>query len=265
MIVMTYHIPYTYGQVITVVPIFDIHKGEKLCDTKQLKSDLASLDRESTYIIGGGDWLDSICVRDPRYRKTGDDTSGDDVIDQQIEELYDIFKPYQNNIIGVSSGNHEDAILIKASTNPAKRLASILDTTFIGYSSLIRLSLRAKDGAGRSVICRIHHGWGGGSRTQGADLTKYSKDVANWDADVFMYGHVHRRQSDKVPRLGMCGDKLISKPKVLMICGTYLKTFTKTPDPSYSEKEGYPPCEIGFMKLKIKPKTGNWVNMWVED
>lgn len=264
MIIKTVDIPYKYGQTIKIIPVFDIHYGAKLCDSKQLETDLGALDYENSYIIGGGDWLDSICVKDRRYRKSADSSDGDAVIDSQIEELYDIFEPFSSHIIGLGSGNHEDAVVERASTNPSKRLASMLNCPFIGYSSLIRIRLNENKARVRTVIIRMHHGWGGGSRTQGADLTKYARDVANWDCDVFMYGHVHRRQSDKVPRLGIAGDKLISKPKILMICGTYLKTFSKTTDPSYSEKEGYPPCDIGFMELEIRP-TGDWVKMRVID
>ena len=115
---------------------------------------------------------------------------------------------------------------------------------------------------GRTVNIRMHHGWGGGSRTQGADLTKFSRDVANFDCDLFLYGHVHRRQDDRVPRLGLTGDKLVSKPKVMVICGTYLKTYTSDANVSYSEAKGYPPTEIGAPTITITPDA-QWVKMAV--
>jgi hypothetical protein len=265
MIITTYDINYKYGETVKIVPLFDIHLGNKLCDKVQLKRDLAALDWKSTYVFGGGDWLDSVIVSDrKRYRKSIDDSKGDDVIDEQIEEMYDIINPYKSHLIGVGSGNHEDTITLRCSTNPSKRLAKMLEVQCLGYSSLIRLRLSEKGARVRTVVIRSHHGWGGGSRTQGADLTKYSKDAGYWDCDVFTYGHVHKRQNDKVPRLGLCGEKFISKPKILMLCGTYLKTFTQSEDPSYSEKEGYPPCEIGLISVDIKPHN-DWVKMNVVD
>jgi hypothetical protein len=140
-----------------------------------------------------------------------------------------------------------------------------LDVQDIGFSGLFRLHLTDNNSRGRKVVIRYHHGWGGGSRTQGADLTKYSKDIAYWDADIFLYGHTHRRQTDSIPRLGMSGDKLISKPKIMGICGTFLKTYTNSIQPTYSEVKGYPPVEIGGICLSIKPQD-NWVKLkaWLD-
>ena len=262
MIVLTKDIPYKYGDTIKILPLFDIHMGNTLCDEKALKKDLEAVD-DQTYIIGGGDWLDSIIVKDSkRYRKSMDSTEGDDVIDEQINRMFYMVEPYKDRIIGLGTGNHEDSIVSHCSTNPIKRLCAALDVPFLGISSLIRLRFREKDGRGRTVLIRMHHGWGGGSRTQGADLTKFSKDVANWDADLFLYGHVHRRQDDRVPRLGLVGEKLISKPKVMVICGTYLKTYTQDHNVSYSEAKGYPPTEIGAPTIEITPDA-TWVKMSV--
>jgi len=137
-------------------------------------------------------------------------------------------------------------------------MCEALDVPFSGYSCLIRLIFKPKDGGrSKNVIIRVHHGWGGGSRTQGADLTKFSRDVQYWDADLFLYGHVHRKQTDQIPRLGLDGDKLIAKPQTICICGSYLKTYSDSVSPSYSEKSGYPPVEIGGVVVKMKPKSKN--------
>jgi hypothetical protein len=198
-----------------------------------------------------------------RYSKVIDTTPTDAIIDDQIDGLYEIIKPIRNRIIGLGTGNHEKNILKRCSTHPMKRLAKRLEVPFLGYSGLIRLILSEGGSAGRKVTIRWHHGWGGGSRTQGADLTKYSKDMIYWEADVFLYGHVHRKQSDRIPRLGLWGEKLIAKPKLLGICGSYLRTYLPGPDSTYSEEAGYPPTEIGSLTLNIKPRH-RWVHMWID-
>jgi len=129
----------------------------------------------------------------------------------------------------------------------------MLDTTSLGFSWLVRLSFKENGSRGRLLVIRGHHGWGGGSRTQGADLTKYSKDLTYWDADMFLYGHVHKRQSDKIDRMGLVGTKLVSKPKWIFICGTFLKTLSDTDEATYSEEKGYPPVSIGGVNIGIKP------------
>jgi hypothetical protein len=265
MIVSEAKIQYRYGQEIEILPIFDIHLGATACDKAALRKDLEKV-KPNTYIIGGGDWLDSVIVSDrKRYRKSGDasDKGTDDIIDQQIDEMYEMVKPYKKQILGLSTGNHEDTITVRCSTNPIKRLCKLLDVPFLSYSSLLRLSMREKDGRGRTVVIRTHHGWGGGSRTMGADITKFSRDVGFWEADLFLYGHVHKKQNDRVPRLGLSGMQVISRPKIMVLCGTYLKTFLIGENPSYSEKEGYPPTEIGASLITIKPNN-KWVDIKVE-
>lgn len=262
MIVLTKDIPYKYGDTIKILPLFDIHMGNTLCDERALKRDLEAVD-DQTYIIGGGDWLDSIIVKDSkRYRKSMDSTEGDAVIDEQIDRMYWMIEPYKDKIIGLGTGNHEDAIVSHCSTNPIKRLCVALDVPFLGISSLVRLRFRENDGRGRTVLIRIHHGWGGGSRTQGGDITKFSRDTAYWDADIFLYGHCHKKQDDRIPRMGITGSVLHSKPKVLAICGSYLRTFTNDANVSYSEAKGYPPTEIGAPIICITPDN-KWVKIEV--
>jgi len=208
--------------------------------------------------------MDSIIVPDIRYRKSQDAMKEDmAIIDKQIEQAEDLLSPYKNRIIGLASGNHETNIIRRAGTDPIARLTRALECKNLGYSGLIKLRLSENGSRGRTVTIRYHHGWGGGSRTQGADLTKFSKDLQYWQADIFLYGHVHRKQTDRVPRLGLSGEELVSKPKVLCICGTFLKTYSKGIDSTYSEEKGYPPVEIGGLIVNIKP-VRKWVSIWTD-
>jgi hypothetical protein len=262
LIVHTYRVNYKYGDTIKIKPIFDVHYGSKNCDIKELDRYLEDSD-ENTYFMGGGDLLDSIVVTDPRYSKSSDGMKSAAIIDEQVEGLLERIEPYKDRIIGLGRGNHEDVIIRKCGTDPIARMCEALECKYLGLSGLIRFILSDNGNCGRTVIIRWHHGWGGGSRTQGADITKFSKDTMHWDADLFLYGHVHKKQSDRVPRLGLSGSKLISKPKLIGICGTFLRTYSDTIDSSYSELKGYPPTEIGGLTVNIKPRKA-WVKMWID-
>ena len=264
MIVTTHKVNYTYGQSFNLKPIADVHLGASACDVKAFKEFLEDSD-ENTLFLGIGDLLDCIIVKDlKRYRKSSDDSLGDSIVDEQIDRAEELLKPYKDRIIGLGHGNHEDTIIKVCGTNPIKRLCKRLDVPFLGYSGLVRLlfsdTSKTRKGRSRTVVIRYHHGWGGGSRTQGADLTKFSKDISYWDADVYLYGHVHRQQTDSVTRLGLSGETLISRPKILCICGTFLKTYLNSNNPTYSEIKGYPPVELGGVVVNIKPHR-YWVKM----
>jgi hypothetical protein len=157
-------------------------------------------------------------------------------------------------------GNHESELLKRHGTNLTKRLAENLGCPDLGYSGLYKLNFSENGSRGRTLIIRYHHGWGGGSRTQGGDLTKFSKDMTYWVADLFLYGHVHRKITDTVDRLGLAGRKLISRPKFMCICGTFLKTYSPNTDSTYSEEKGYPPVSIGGLTVNIKPDA-NWLTI----
>jgi len=256
---ITRHIDYKYGDIFYLKPFFDIHMGATACDVKKFKEDLANT-CENTYLFFGGDLFDSIIVTDPRYRKSNDDAVGDALLDENLDKMEAILRPYAHRIVSLGKGNHEDYLTRVAGTDLIARLCRRLNVPDAGYSGLFRMIFREGKGRGRTVTVRYHHGWGGGSRTVGGDLTKFSKDVAYWDADLFLYGHVHRRQTESIPRIGLVGDKLIAKPKVLAICGSYLKTYNTGVQPTYSEVKGYPPIEIGGICVSIKP-VAYWVKM----
>ena len=267
MICTTYHVPYKYGQTIKIRPLFDFHEGNKYCDKTALRKDLSNLD-DNTYLIGGGDLADAIITQDWRYAKHADASAGDAVIDEQIDVLTDLLIPYRERIIGLGDGNHEKTILKKCGTDIIQRLCDNLSTDnhlclHLGYSWLVRLFLREDNGRGRSIIIKGHHGWGGVCRTEGGELTKYSRDMMYWDADVFLFGHGHKRDGKRIPRLGMTGDKLTSRPMLIGLCGTYLKTYSGTKDSTYGEERGYPPVEIGGITVNIKPNS-RWVDLWID-
>lgn len=260
MVVIEYAIPYVYGQTITIKPLFDVHLGNRYSDERELKRYLEDRD-DNTYLIGGGDILDSIITKDiKRYQKHADSTPSDDIIDKQIEMAYGFLKSYEGKIIGLGTGNHENYVSKNCGTNPIRRLCEKLHTTSLGFSWIVKLRLSEGKERTRTLIIRGHHGWGGGSRTQGADLTKFSKDMAYWDADIFLYGHVHKRQSDKIDRIGLIGTTLVPKPKYLYLCGTFLKTFSSTDEATYSEEKGYPPVAIGGLNIKLTP-NGKWITV----
>uniref|UniRef100_A0A6M3JL23 Putative calcineurin-like phosphoesterase n=1 Tax=viral metagenome TaxID=1070528 RepID=A0A6M3JL23_9ZZZZ len=258
----TIHIPYTYGDTIKIKPVSDVHLGSRHCDLKALRAYLGEPDSK-TYLIGLGDMMDCIIVSDTkRYRKSGDAIESDDIINASVDQWVDMLTPFKAQIIGLGIGNHEDTIVKRCSVNPIKLLCDRLTVPYLGYSFLLRLNFREEQGRGRTVIIRGHHGWGGGSRTQGADLTKFSRDVAQFDADLFLYGHVHRLQYDTVPRLSLVGDVLTARDKHLIICGTFLKTYSGSTDVTYAESAGYPPAKIGGAIINIKPSTP-WVDISV--
>lgn len=251
------------------MPLSDIHYGNTTCDVKKVKRDLSEVG-DKHIILGIGDWLDSIIVKDAkRYAKSMDASKGDAIIDEQIDELAEIVRPAAKQIVGLGDGNHEEVIIRQCGTNPIKRLCEKLSTSehtvkYLGYSWLLRLLFRSQNGNGRTVVVRGHHGWGGNSRTEGADITKFSHDVKFWQSDVFLYGHVHKLKCNDVEEGRITGNnKWATFKKRMLVCGTYQRTYSNTTTATWAETKGFQPTSIGHPKIFIRPNK-EWVEMKVQ-
>jgi len=258
--ITTVRIPYETGQSFMLKPLFDAHLGNRACDTNALRKYVQDGD-ESTYYMIGGDLYDGVIVGDKRYQKSIDSTEGTEIVDEQVDKGVALLEAVKDRIIGIGMGNHEYTILQRCATNMSKRLADALGVPYIGYSGLIRVVFYqeyddGKTGRGRTCMIRWHHGWGGGTRTQGGSITKYSKDTAYWDADLFLYGHDHRLQTDDVPRMTASGNKLVANPKRICLCGSFLRTYIDG-DVTYSERAGYPPISIGGLSVRMTPDANS--------
>lgn len=254
----TVDIPYKYGDQFVLWPLADVHKGNDTCDVVRLKLDVKkAADTENLLIVGVGDLLDSIIVTDKRYRKALDATPSESVVDDQIGEMCEILTPVKAKILCLGDGNHEQTIIEKAGTNPTKRLAALLGVPiYFGLSWLLKVNFREETGRGRSLTIRGHHGWGGGSRLQGADISKFSRDVLFWQADLFIYGHVHKTKADIVEEGRMVGrDSWRTFQKKMLIAGTYQRTYTTTNVSTWAESRGFPPVTIGSPIAYLKPNA----------
>ncbi len=275
MYVDTVYIPYRkLDEQFKILPISDIHYGHKSCDVKKLKKDLSEKVDDHTIILGVGDWADSIVVPDKRYRKDMDATESGAIIDEQLERLCEIFKPYSRQIYGIGDGNHEDVVNNKCGTQMMKRLCDMLATDdhkplWLGYSWILEIVffIPSKDQMTqtRGVVIRGHHGWGGNTRTEGADITKYSHDVKFWQADLFLYGHTHKLKTNDVEqgvKVGKNGWR--TQLKRMAVCGTYQRTYSNNQIPTWAEGKGFPPVSIRNPIIWCKPNWKSGVDMRIE-
>lgn len=117
----------------------------------------------------------------------------------------------------------------------------------------------------RSLIVRGHHGWGGASRTEGAEITKFSHDVKFWNCDLFLYGHVHKIKSNDVEvgvKVGKQGWR--TQLRRMVVCGTYQRTYAPGQVPTWAETKGFPPVSIRNPIIYAKPHWKSGVELRVE-
>lgn len=256
--ILVYPIQYNSARdIIKIKPIMDIHKGSKTCDIKAFKNFIKDRD-EKTYFFTNGDLWDAIYFRDKRFKASEhDNTDKDDPIDEEIAEMVELLSPIKDRLICIGHGNHEETILKMCMTNMSKRLAAALQIPFLGYSYWLRLHL-SKPGGGRvrSVDFFCSHGFGGGCRTEGGSITKYSKFSDRFICDVFVVGHDHKKQFVRYPLWAISGDKdgakLVSRSKLVCLGGSWKKAYSDNASATWEEGSGFVPVELGGITINIK-------------
>lgn len=256
--ILVYPIQYTSRKdIIKIKPIMDIHKGSRTCDMRAFKAFIADRD-DKTYFFTNGDLWDAIYFNDKRFKPSGHDKADeDDAIDTEVAEMVEILSPIKDRLICVGHGNHEETILKSCHTNMSKRLADALGVSYQGYSFWFRLILSCDGGRTRTVDVFSTHGFGGGTRTEGGSITKYSKASDRYDCDIFIAGHDHRKQYVKYPVMSISGEKdvkLRARPKLVVLGGSWKKAYSNDTNSTWEETKGFPPSEIGGVTISIKVK-----------
>lgn len=245
---------YKYGDAFRLKVCADWHLGHRYSDKKAIKEYLSDgVNDPACYLVTNGDLIDGIIITDKRYRKSVDEAPGEAIIDYQIDQIKELLEPYRGRILGFGFGNHEDTLLAKAGTHISRRLAEYFQTVSLGLQWYLIWTFSENGARRRTLTIFAHHGYGAGARTEGAAITKYSQHAAGYDGDIFLYGHDHKRTKHDLERMALYGHKIISNPKRIYLCGTFLKTFSSSDEPTWAEKKGFKPVRIGGINLSIKP------------
>ena len=249
------------NKTIYLVPFGDLHYGHRDSNINEFKRMLRECNNDEHYFIGLGDIFDSIIQQDVRFQLSqleGMDPKllVDDLIDSYVNEFSRVWRSANipsNKILLMGMGNHEETLQRKYGTNPIKRFCERENITYGGYSGYHCLNLMYNEGR-FNIHIRYHHGYGGGSRTGGYPLTKYEKELMWSDADIFLFGHDHRRhlQPYAYERISVTGQYVYKTRRILAICGGFLENRPMSEYPSYAERSMYPASDIGYIKIPIK-------------
>lgn len=183
-----------------------------------------------------------------------------------VVELAEILRPIKTRIIGAILGNHYWEYA--DGTNSEQYLCQVLGIPYLGPVGIVRLEFRDDGGRSRHsmVIYAHHHGGGGGGRTTGADLAAMERAEGNFDADIYVFSHTHRRNASKLPILTLTqkGEaRIVERTKVFVRTGAFLKGFDhdmpsadRPHFPTYAESKALRPTSLGWVRIGIKLTQG---------
>lgn len=248
------------SDVAEIVWMGDPHTGHIKCDRKLFEKQLKWVLDRNAHLILNGDLFDLIMGKDKRVDPAQVDPffmdSGSDISKVQLKYMTEILLPLRDKIIGVHSGNHEETWRIEHYDNIIKELCENLDVPYLTYTAFIRLHFKRSGKDSRVIIARSSHGCAGG-RTKGAILNHLHNLKKDFDADIYVQGHAHRRVVDITPFLGVSRSernyKLKSTNCAFIATGSFFQTYSLGGESSYGEKRDYPPGDLGGAYVKIQP------------
>ena len=260
------------AQPTRLVAVGDLHVGSSTFARRRFKKFMAEQAAiPQTHFIIMGDVFDALVVNDSkRFRLSNIDpcyfscAHPDRFLDMQVDDAIELLSPYTSQILGILRGNHEDQILKRYNTDMIWQLCDRLGgkNLDLGYSALLYLQLKTdsstKNRTLRAVRVFLHHGYGGGSRTEGGAVTTYSRFITYYDADIYLVGHSHQQWSKKIARVGINrkGD-WEDRTVILANTGTFKKSLVEGVSPSWEETMGFNPRLLGGTAIEIKLTRNN--------
>ena len=194
--------PVKAGSTLKLAVFSDIHFDSPDCDKVQLKKDLEYCKKDGRYIIINGDLFDAILLKDMKRAVNHLVEKQDNQLNTKIDELVKFLEPYQDLILFVGRGNHEESILKYSGLDMIEMAVKLLNAgkkhkvQYGNYANFVRFNWtdsRKKSVAHYDIY--MHHGAGGSApATKGMlDFSALTKSV---NADLILIGHKHQAISD---------------------------------------------------------------------
>lgn len=191
------------GMVLKLGLFGDIHIDSPDCDREKLKKDFDFCKKDGRFILIDGDWFDAIILSDRKRAVPHIVENTDQQLNKKLEESYEFLKPYQENILFIGRGNHEESIMKYNGLDMLQMLVTMLNMNqdhkilYGNYANFIRFTFKECGKARHEYHYDIfaHHGCGGSApQTKGMlDFAALTKGV---NADLIWIGHKHNALID---------------------------------------------------------------------
>jgi len=241
-----------------LVPLGDIHLGNVGCEIGKAKEMIEWIrTHKNTYWIGMGDYIDAINYMDKRFDQTTVAepyrSNLSNAISNQTRDVIKILMPIKDKCLGLHRGNHEETIRLRTQYDVMYEMWKALDSKLLNDTAITRLSFMDESGHGSAFEIFSTHGSGGGKKGGGI-INKLEDMITYVDADVYLQGHVHRKETETKSTLYLdTHGNLKVKKRVLGVTGCFLHGYQEGVS-SYVEKWGFPPTDTGAIKLMFNPR-----------
>lgn len=254
------------AQTPTKLGLFsDIHFDSKDCDKETLKAHLDYCLKDHRYILINGDLFDAILLKDQKRAVPHLVERTDNQLNVKLEETAHFLTPYQDRILFVGRGNHEESIIKYSGLDLLQMLVTMMNAgnkhqiQYGNYANFLRFSWT--NNQGKSVAhydIFAHHGAGGSAPvTKGMiDFSRLSKGI---NADLIWVGHKHQSivdYSDPIMYIDNNGT-VVLKNRQLIQTPSYQKGRTIDYNVNFAERFYNHTALSGFGELNLIPVIEN--------
>lgn len=254
------------AQTPTKLGLFsDIHFDSPDCDKETLKAHLDYCLADKRYILINGDLFDAILLKDQKRAVPHLVERADNQLNVKLEETAHFLTPYQDRILFIGRGNHEESIIKYSGIDLLQMLVTMMNAgnkhqiQYGNYANFLRFSWL--NSAGKSVAhydIFAHHGAGGSAPvTKGMiDFSRLSKGI---NADLIWVGHKHQSivdYSDPIMYIDNNGT-VVLKNRQLIQTPSYQKGRTIDYNVNFAERFYSHTALSGFGEVNLIPVIEN--------
>lgn len=239
----------------------DIHADSPEFDKLSFDEHASYCIKDQRYMLFGGDMFDAIIRTDHKRAVNSLLEKGDNQLNIKLDKLYELLKPYQEQILFFGRGNHEESVLKYNGIDLLELLAKMLNAgcehkILVGnYANFLRFNF--KDSRGRSAAhydIFQHHGMGASAPvTKGMiDFNRIAKGV---NADLIWCGHKHQAvidASDPIMYVAPNGSVVLKNRQCIMT-PSYQKGRTIDPNVNFAERMYSHTAISGFGQVNLTP------------
>lgn len=233
---------------LTIIPISDVHIGDKTANLKAFKEVLERIKNEpNTYTILNGD-LCNIALKNSKSDVYSDSLTPM----EQVIQVINFLEPIKDKILVMSNGNHEDRITKETNIDILYLVAKQLRIEQVYSPSWWYLYLsfgKNKEHKDRPMLYTItgYHG-NGNSQTTGAKANKVKKMSQVVLADCYIMSHVHEPITTKgiIFTPDYQHKSIVKKEMYYCISNAFVEY-----EGSYAEKLGLIPGNNGISEIEL--------------
>lgn len=231
---------------LTIIPISDVHIGDKKADLKAFKETIERIKKEpNTYTILNGD-LCNVALKNSKSDVYNDEMTPM----EQVLKIIEFLEPIKDKILVMSNGNHEERITKETSIDVLYLVAKQLKLEQVYSPSWWYLYLSFGESNKHKPVLYTatgYHGSGSGSTT-GAKANRVKKMSQVVLADIYLMSHVHEPINTKgiiyVPDYQH--RSVVRKEMYYAVSNSFLEY-----EGSYAERMGLIPGNNGISEIKL--------------